>query len=237
MGFLDIALDRDRSEIYWTNNKPSENNTAWENAQSIFRSNLDGSHRENLVTVDHRDRGSNQAIALDPVGRKIFWTGWFQWHFSDWHRPRSYTMEIFRSSLDGSNVEQIHAVGYRSPLSSAHYPISDITLYTPHPTYVSTSGTPPAKPTASGLLSNYPNPFNASTLIPYKVATPGVVRLEIYNLQGQPVRTLVNEFRPTGAYHAQWDARDGQGRGVAAGIYFARLHYPEGGADATLAQS
>ena len=79
-----------------------------------------------------------------------------------------------------------------------------------------------------GLLPNAPNPFNAGTLIPYRVATPGPVRLEIYNVLGQPVRTLVNEFRPAGAYQVFWDARDGEGTQVGAGVYFARLRHPEG---------
>ena len=86
----------------------------------------------------------------------------------------------------------------------------------------------PALPTTTRLGPNFPNPFNAGTLIPYKVTSPGMVRLDIYNVQGQPVSTLVNESRPAGRYHALWDARDGQGSKVAAGIYFARLHYPEG---------
>ena len=84
------------------------------------------------------------------------------------------------------------------------------------------------EPVPGGLLPNAPNPFNADTLIPYRVATPGPVRLEIYNVLGQPVRTLVNEFRTTGMYQVLWDARDGEGTQVGAGVYFARLRHPEG---------
>ena len=79
-----------------------------------------------------------------------------------------------------------------------------------------------------GLAPNAPNPFNPSTVISYRLATPGAVRLEIYNLLGQPVRTLVDQVQAAGAYWVRWDARDGRGAAVAAGVYLVRLHYPGG---------
>ena len=79
-----------------------------------------------------------------------------------------------------------------------------------------------------GLAPNVPNPFNASTYIPYRLATPGAVRLEIYNIAGQPVRRLVDQSQAAGVYQVYWDARDQRGAAVAAGVYLARLHYPGG---------
>ena len=61
-----------------------------------------------------------------------------------------------------------------------------------------------------------------------KSATPGPVRLTIYNILGQPVRTLVNQFQPAGFYQVRWDARDQRGTALAAGVYLVRLHYPGG---------
>ena len=83
-------------------------------------------------------------------------------------------------------------------------------------------------PITSGLDPNYPNPFNANTHIAYRLATPGPVRLTIYNTLGQPVHTLVNQFQPAGSYQVRWDARDQRGTALAAGIYLVRLHYPGG---------
>ena len=83
-------------------------------------------------------------------------------------------------------------------------------------------------PVTSHLSPNYPNPFNASTRIPYHLATSGPVRLEIFNTLGQPVRTLVNQFQPTGSYRIQWDARDREGSAVSDGVYLLRLSYPGG---------
>ena len=81
---------------------------------------------------------------------------------------------------------------------------------------------------ASGLDPNVPNPFNASTQIAYRLATPGPVRLEIYNALGQSVHTLVDELQAAGSYQVHWDARDQWGVPVATGVYLSRLHYPGG---------
>ena len=83
-------------------------------------------------------------------------------------------------------------------------------------------------PAASGLDPNHPNPFNGSTQISYRLAAPGPVRLAIYNVLGQPVRTLVDESQTAGFYQVSWDARDHRGSTVAAGVYLMRLHYPDG---------
>ena len=78
-------------------------------------------------------------------------------------------------------------------------------------------------PTRFALGQNYPNPFNPGTVIPYQLATDGYVRLEVFNLLGQRVVTLVDGEMAAGRYTAQWDARDGSGYGVAAGVYVYRL--------------
>ena len=84
------------------------------------------------------------------------------------------------------------------------------------------------KKVSSGLAPNFPNPFNSRTLIPYRLATPGAVRLEIYNLLGQSLRTLVDQYQDAGLYKVRWDARDRRGAMVSAGMYLVRLHYPGG---------
>ena len=78
-------------------------------------------------------------------------------------------------------------------------------------------------PITSGLQSNYPNPFNSSTQIPYRISTSSPVRLVIHNALGQAVRTLVDEFQAVGAYQVSWDGRDRRGGRVANGVYLYRL--------------
>ena len=74
----------------------------------------------------------------------------------------------------------------------------------------------------------HPNPFNPSTEIPFELARDGLVRLEVYNLAGQRVRSLVDGTRQAGTYAINWDARDDQGRDVASGIYLYRLSFSGG---------
>ena len=81
---------------------------------------------------------------------------------------------------------------------------------------------------ATILAPNVPNPFNPSTHIAYRLAAPGPVRLEIYNILGQRVRTLVNQVQAAGAYQFSWNARNESGQAVSTGVYIARLHYPGG---------
>ena len=83
-------------------------------------------------------------------------------------------------------------------------------------------------PGTSGLDPNYPNPFNRGTLIAYRLAAPGPVRLQIYNLLGQPLRTLVDEVQAPGRHRVEWDARDQRGSPVATGVYLTLLRYPGG---------
>ena len=75
-----------------------------------------------------------------------------------------------------------------------------------------------ATPLSYWLGSNYPNPFNPSTLIRYSIAKPGAVSLKIFNALGEEVATLVNEEMPAGEHAAEW-----RPAGVASGIYFCRL--------------
>ena len=80
----------------------------------------------------------------------------------------------------------------------------------------------------SGLAPNVPNPFNSATQIAYHLSSPGPVRLVIYNVLGQPVRTLVDQFQTAGSYQVQWDARDQRGVSLSSGVYITRLSYPGG---------
>jgi len=69
--------------------------------------------------------------------------------------------------------------------------------------------------------SNYPNPFNPRTTIKYSMPTAGHLKLSIYNVRGQLVRTMIDGNRPAGADQTiVWDGTNNQGGGVSSGIYF-----------------
>lgn len=84
-------------------------------------------------------------------------------------------------------------------------------------------------PEKTTLLSNYPNPFNPETWIPYDLAEDTEVHIHIYNLKGESVRQLSLGFQTAGTYQTQaraayWDGRNSVGEPVASGIYFYTLH-------------
>ena len=78
-------------------------------------------------------------------------------------------------------------------------------------------------PQGFALGQNYPNPFNPSTIIPYQLAATSPVRLEVFNVLGQRVATLVDGAQGAGAYVARWDGTDAAGGAAASGLYFYRL--------------
>ncbi len=73
------------------------------------------------------------------------------------------------------------------------------------------------------LHQNVPNPFNPMTSIKYVTAEDGYVRLDVYDVSGRRVRTLVEAFRAKGAYTVDWNGIDEQGGRVSSGVYFYRL--------------
>jgi hypothetical protein len=68
------------------------------------------------------------------------------------------------------------------------------------------------------LFSNYPNPFNASTIIQYSLPEGSSVTIEIYNILGRKVKTLISATQPAGTHSVVWDARH-----LSSGIYFYRI--------------
>jgi hypothetical protein len=77
------------------------------------------------------------------------------------------------------------------------------------------------------LNQNFPNPFNPSTVVSYSLKHDGMVRLEVFNLLGQYVRTLVNGWNTAGARSVEWDGTDSRGRNVASGVYLYRIQTAE----------
>jgi hypothetical protein len=82
-----------------------------------------------------------------------------------------------------------------------------------------------ATPAATGfsLTQNCPNPFNPVTEIMYELPVDCHVRLEIYNVLGQRIVTLVDGYQAAGGSTVRWDGRDRSGAEVASGIYFYRI--------------
>ncbi|MBH10930.1 MAG: hypothetical protein CMG74_11385 [Candidatus Marinimicrobia bacterium] len=78
-------------------------------------------------------------------------------------------------------------------------------------------------PKVFNLKQNYPNPFNPHTSIEFTVPVTSDIRLEIYNVMGQKINTLVNKETTAGLYRVQWNGTDINGVSVSTGMYFYRL--------------
>jgi len=82
-------------------------------------------------------------------------------------------------------------------------------------------------PSAFALSQNYPNPFNPVTTISFSLPSATDVTLDIYNIMGQKITTLVNGPMEAGEYQIQWDGKIDGGQSTATGVYFYRLRAGE----------
>lgn len=73
------------------------------------------------------------------------------------------------------------------------------------------------------LYNNFPNPFNPQTTIAFDIPQSGHMELKIFNIQGQLVRTLVDQIKPAGSFQTLWDGTNDKGVSQASGVYFYRL--------------
>ena len=168
----------------------------------VQRLNLDGSDFQgNLIT----GLDAPKHIAVDTAGRKIYWT-----------EPG----KIRRADFNGQNIQNI-VTGLGTP--------SHIALGT-----TSGAANPAAPailtriPKETRLLSNYPNPCNPETWIPYQLAAAADVGVLIYATDGKLVRTLKLGQQAAGVYQsrsraAYWDGKNEVGEAVASGLYFYTL--------------
>jgi photosystem II stability/assembly factor-like uncharacterized protein len=86
-----------------------------------------------------------------------------------------------------------------------------------------TGSNPNLIPVISELDGNYPNPFNPTTEISYSVRNTGHVTIDIFNVKGELVKTLVNREVEAGTHITTWKGNDSSGRAVTSGIYFYKM--------------
>jgi hypothetical protein len=71
---------------------------------------------------------------------------------------------------------------------------------------------------------NFPNPFNPTTKITYRLNKSAQVRLSVYDITGREVNRLVDRYQSVGDYNISWNSNDYNGQKMASGLYFARLN-------------
>ena len=75
-------------------------------------------------------------------------------------------------------------------------------------------------PTSFTLYHNYPNPFNGETIISYAIPKDGFVNISIFNVAGQFITSLVNDYQLRGEKKVFWDTKDAIGNYVPSGVYY-----------------
>jgi hypothetical protein len=78
-------------------------------------------------------------------------------------------------------------------------------------------------PSDYSLEQNYPNPFNPSTIIRYQIPEAGLVSLKIFDIVGNEVGTLVDEYKPAGSYEVEFNSHSDEGQNLTSGVYFYQL--------------
>jgi hypothetical protein len=105
----------------------------------------------------------------------------------------------------------------------ANYPSHIVLPVTSGTTSVSLADQRELTPRDFILSQNYPNPTSGVTQIAYSLPRMSAIRITLFNMLGQEIRTLVDGLVTSGAHTVSWDGRDENGQPVAKGIYFYRL--------------
>ncbi|MDE0014275.1 MAG: leucine-rich repeat domain-containing protein [Candidatus Poribacteria bacterium] len=231
-----LVLDTTNSKLYWI--EQTSKTTG-----KIQRANLDGSNVQLVKKLTSAPHG----MALDAVNRKLYLTNaWgklqrmnldgsnFQPNFItglvspgqvivDVTGGKVYWTEkgkLRRAGLDGGNIQDV-VIGLGE--------LTDIALgIQTGPMDVAAAPATQTVVEQTSLLTNYPNPFNPETWIPYHLATDTDVEIRIYDTRGSIVRRLDLGHQREGYYTsrsraAYWDGRNDVGERVASGIYFYQL--------------
>ncbi len=82
-------------------------------------------------------------------------------------------------------------------------------------------------PSSYALRQNHPNPFNPATEIAFALPLATRVKLQVFNLLGQHLATLVDAHLPSGVHRCQWSAVDKEGKRLPSGVYLYRLETPD----------
>jgi M6 family metalloprotease-like protein len=164
--------------------------------------------------------------------------------FLEWDFPyESPSVLGFRVFRDGVNVTPVLVPPSPKSFHDVNLTVAGVYMYQVRTVYESPNGTSalsepldvhfvdsddeimPVYVTHLGV--NYPNPFNPETSINFALSNDGNVEINIYNVRGQKVRTLLNTEMSRGTHSVVWNGNDDNGNQVGSGIYFYRMKADE----------
>ncbi len=119
--------------------------------------------------------------------------------------------------IDGDGILEMIVVRTTYPPTNAYY-------YEVYNTGVTGLKTEKNLPMKIELKQNYPNPFNPNTTIEYDIENAGQVKIDIFNIQGEKVNTLIDEHQVPGVHRINWDGISQSGEKLPSGIYFYRMN-------------
>ena len=124
----------------------------------------------------------------------------------------------------GQNVIEFRNIINQDRASSfVRWQLKDVALWKPFSAKLA-AGTRLLSKLPNGLGDPFPTPFNSAVTIPFALAEAGTIRLAVYNLMGQQVRVLADEWMDAGAHRVRWDGRTDAGVEAASGVYWAVLY-------------
>lgn len=130
-----------------------------------------------------------------------------------------WEIKFYTLGCDSGNYQVVVAI--EDTLGATGYDTTYMSLAQKGPSDVDEEGS--GKITAFSLKQNYPNPFNPVCNIEYALPADCHVVLTVYNVMGQKVKVLVNEYQSKGQKSAQWNGKDDQNQNVTSGLYFYKL--------------
>ncbi|MDR3628073.1 MAG: exo-alpha-sialidase [Ignavibacteriaceae bacterium] len=205
-GPVEIGLYKGSSVIYLSTT-PSNNYS-----MGIFKSTDGGQTWSNPnAGLPNPSNGRNIQVASDGT---VFWVVTSQ--NSSWIYESTDGETWKRYGINNSGAATITLSGSKLYATWEGINVTDIVT--------SVSEYTPAKPNDFHLMQNYPNPFNPGTFISYNIPFYTNVLLEIYNIQGEKIKTLINKAQPSGRYSVYWNGKDENEHSVSSGVYFYNLY-------------
>jgi hypothetical protein len=205
----------------WMNTRTTKmfaNKTTWPGISESGNLNVDPGYGSSILDVLYSGKGNGLGLLeyFKEIRTGVTPTDWWGYQITQvgsavdwvptWPLPEATDMKYTNASLKTGSTDGL--------------PIGDPNWFGITTAVAKTSA---KVPTAFSLSNAYPNPFNPTTNIAFTVAKSENVRLVVFNILGQQIKTLVNGVMKAGSYTATWNGKDEFGSSVASGIYFYRL--------------
>ena len=201
------------------------------NAIGLGRGTIDSHVAYGSIILDVPRKQKTRMYAGSDDNHKVWLNGKLVHKQLDWDWKHDYQGSFPVTLKKGKNVLLV-AVENGQGSWSGYFGFESDTMYSifvkptaAAPLNSSVASSQTTIPETTGLLANYPNPFNPETWIPYQLAAPADVQITIYDTRGALVRRLELGHQAAGSYTsrsraAYWAGRNSQGERVASGIYF-----------------